>query len=175
MSVEAIRERIGAAIAPSLVEKRNTALRMANTDALTGLSNRAAFDLARPAAEAEKLSFVVFDLNNFGKVNKLFNHSFGDNLLKTYAAVIYTVAYHYKARAFRLGGDEFVIIVSSKWAGTIRDKVEAKAPVYDFKEFQVSLSGMVGATVEKADGSILQYRKKIMKQHIAEKSVNYLI
>jgi diguanylate cyclase (GGDEF)-like protein len=164
-----LRERLAALVAPSLVEKRDLALRLANTDALTGLGNRAALELATPEALRQASAFIVFDANNFGKVNKLFNHLTGDRLLKQIAGVLAGVAKAYNVRAFRMGGDEFVIICPRRFATAIRDSVERRVKPQYFPPmgnatsgFAVSITGEVGVTVTDADNK-LQERKARQK------------
>lgn len=162
VSLQTIRERIGAVIAPSLVEKRDLALRAANTDTLTGLGNRAAFDLALPQALADQSAFILFDLNNFGLVNKVLGHSLGDEILKHIGAGLGIIARLYICRAFRVGGDEFVIICSPSSGSIIRDRAESFIKPFRFPGFEVSITGEVGQSVEDAD-SRLQGRKAIRK------------
>ena len=158
-----LRERIAGLIAPSLVEKRDLALRQANTDALTGIANRAAFDLALPEAMRDGFIFILFDCNNFGKVNKDFGHSYGDKILRDYAGLLQTVATNFKARLFRLGGDEFVIIAPARFAELIRDKAERSCPELKLPGYNVSISGSIGRSTEEAD-SKLQSRKHFRKE-----------
>ncbi len=157
--IEQIKESIARIVYPGIFERRDYFERLANTDALTGLSNRAAFDLAEAAATGDKnLHFIIFDANNFKKVNKVFSHADGDQILKKFAAAIADVSRKYKCRAFRLGGDEFVIICHKNFARAVRDKVELLARPVIFDDFTVSLSGTIGATLAEAD-SALQKRK----------------
>jgi GGDEF domain-containing protein len=88
--------------------------RRAFADALTGLSNRAAFDtaLARLDCDAPgRWALLVLDLDNLKLVNDTFGHQAGDCLLQTASARITAAAG--SGRAFRLGGDEFAIIVQA--------------------------------------------------------------
>ena len=61
---------------------------------LTSLSNRRRFDdsLGRELADARQqgttLSLVLADIDNFKKVNDLFGHTIGDEILKTFARVL---------------------------------------------------------------------------------------
>jgi diguanylate cyclase (GGDEF)-like protein len=157
-----IQEKIVGVIAPRIIERRNHFERLANTDFLTGLANRAAFDRAERKATRDGLAFIVFDLNDFGKVNKRLGHKKGDLVLQDFADKIGTVAAKFKARAFRLGGDEFAIICSPRFAETIRDQVERRARPVDFGDFFVSVSGEIGRSVADAD-SRLQTRKAAKK------------
>jgi GGDEF domain-containing protein len=160
MLLTSIRRRIADAIAPELMEQRNALERAANYDALTGLANRRAFDLAIAAAELDpQTSIILFDANNFGKLNKAAGHKFGDVILREMATTIRQqtgLLLGTAERVFRYGGDEFVVICPASIANTLRDNCEAK---FGFRYwFDVSLVGTVGGTLAEADAT-LQDRK----------------
>ncbi len=87
-------------------------LRMARTDALTGLPNRAGLaERARQALGAgERFSLVLMDLDSFKDVNDTLGHQVGDQVLVAVAA---RLAAHLREGDVlaRLGGDEFAIVV----------------------------------------------------------------
>jgi len=88
---------------------------LANTDELTGLPNRRAFnkrlgDEVQKGRRAETpLSLLVFDLDDFKRVNDCFGHLTGDRLLAMTARAITNVVRndHFAAR---FGGEEFAVI-----------------------------------------------------------------
>lgn len=90
--------------------------RAAHTDALTGIANRALFQLrleqATIQAEAEGtgIGLIVIDLDRFKEVNDTFGHDAGDLLLRTVAE---RLSRHAPATAtvVRLGGDEFGVLL----------------------------------------------------------------
>lgn len=151
IQIETFREKIAVFVAPAIERRLNQLQREADTDALTGLANRNAFTKALPQAEKDNQAFILFDLNNFKLVNKRFLHKAGDELLKRYADVLANVAFKFKCRVFRLGGDEFVIVCHRRFATQIRDAVEYRALPVNFGDFTVSISGVVGTSVEDAD------------------------
>lgn len=162
-TTENIFERFADLIAPRLRERRLDAERRADTDELTGLANRAAFNRAEGSATNDPdIVFVIFDANNFGLVNKSCGHQEGDRLLRFYADALGGVARKFKARAFRLGGDEFVILCNKRFAAQIRDCVEQRARPSHYGDFTVSISGEIGGTLAQAD-SKLQERKRLRK------------
>jgi len=163
------REIIAEYIFPEGLRLRNEAERAANHDQLTGLANRRALDAALPAAEADPdTSIVLFDLNNFGQVNKLRGHAAGDWLLCEFADSLSCVALAYGCgpRVFRCGGDEFVALVPSQDAENFRSDVEALFGKFEIQELVpsataavcVSASGTTGPTFAAADAR-LQARK----------------
>ena len=80
---------------------------LATTDALTGLYNRLAIELALQ----QKSDYMLFllDLNGFKPVNDKAGHKAGDDILKAIAASIRASS----ANDFvaRWGGDEFLVII----------------------------------------------------------------
>ncbi len=88
---------------------------LAQHDPLTGLANRAKFNLALETKIAEMRRdaqpFAVFllDLDNFKEVNDTLGHSSGDGLLKSTSKRILE-AVRDNDMVARLGGDEFAII-----------------------------------------------------------------
>lgn len=156
------------AIFPEGKEQRDRASREANTDQLTGLANRRAFDLALPTAELEPDTLLVlFDANNFGRVNKVLGFPTGDEILKNMAGVLRLAASRYgvAARVFRLGGDEFVIICPAAVAEPLRDLAETLYHPYTLPDgTRVSVTGTVGRTLAEAD-SQMQVRKASKKNH----------
>ena len=85
-------------------------------DPLTSLSNRRRFDdsLARELADARQqgttLSLVLADIDNFKKVNDLFGHTIGDEILKMFARVLQDKVCA-RDTVSRYGGEEFAVIL----------------------------------------------------------------
>ncbi len=86
--------------------------RLAYSDMLTDLPNRAAFNVAAERlvdAGAPPCGLLIVDLDNLKTVNDTFGHRAGDDLLRAAARFIEASARPH--RAFRMGGDEFAILV----------------------------------------------------------------
>ncbi|MFJ6323564.1 MULTISPECIES: GGDEF domain-containing protein [unclassified Rhizobium] len=89
--------------------------RIANTDALTRLSNRRAFEdrlisifdnaLTRPTT-----ALVLADIDHFKRINDTYGHPVGDKILATVASIIRA---NVRREVFvsRIGGEEFALIV----------------------------------------------------------------
>jgi len=96
----------------SLAEAQEISMR----DPLTDLGNRRQFEdsLSRALAEARlgggALSLVMADIDNFKKVNDLFGHRVGDEILKMFARVLAGNVRETDTVA-RYGGEEFAIIL----------------------------------------------------------------
>jgi diguanylate cyclase (GGDEF)-like protein len=156
-----VRRRLAALIYPEGEDRRERAERAANFDDLTQVANRRALDLALPAAEADPTMLVIlFDANNFGKINKIAGHSKGDEVLRELAQVIERCAsrYGFGSRVFRAGGDEFVVLAAERCAGFIRDDVETEFGVREIAGVSVSVSGTIAESFTAADAT-LQHRK----------------
>src|ERR1700681_782284 len=84
-------------------------------DPLTGLPNRALLDerfdeaMARCRDDGASLAVLVVALDGFSKVNELFGHRVGDDLLKDAAARLST-ARRKSDTVARFAGDEFVVV-----------------------------------------------------------------
>jgi diguanylate cyclase len=93
-----------------LTEVRETA----NTDKLTGLLNRWAFDKALDelikTATPEKACLAILDIDHFKRVNDSFGHLVGDKVIKHIASILKKhAAKHHKVA--RYGGEELAIIM----------------------------------------------------------------
>ncbi|MEW6989485.1 EAL domain-containing protein [Colwelliaceae bacterium 6441] len=88
--------------------------KLANSDTLTGLPNRSYFQANQARLVNTKIphALLVFDLDNFKKVNDSMGHEVGDVLLCKVAERIKTVGRKLDT-VYRLGGDEFSIIVEN--------------------------------------------------------------
>jgi len=116
-------------------EKRQ-AQELAWTDALTGLSNRRAFD-ERFAAEwlfavqhSIPLSLLLLDVDHFKSYNDTYGHPGGDEALRRIARVISACTRQSRDLAARYGGEEFAVLLpyadaarASEVAERIRDGV----------------------------------------------------
>lgn len=92
----------------------NSVKESANTDSLTGLYNRSAFEKAveEALARREGGAFFMIDLDNFKNVNDSYGHDAGDIILTTLASVIMQEQIKDKSHnliAGRVGGDEFTL------------------------------------------------------------------
>jgi diguanylate cyclase len=94
--------------------------RIANTDSLTRLSNRRAFDdrlaavFSNPAMKPVT-ALVLADIDNFKKINDTYGHPVGDKILATVASVIRA---NVRRDVFvaRAGGEEFALIIDGNTA-----------------------------------------------------------
>lgn len=98
-------------------------IHIAETDSLTGLLNRGAFD-ARLCEmlhrQDESLCLLMLDLDNFKQVNDSKGHQEGDEHLKRVAAAMRASVRDRMDFSCRIGGDEFAIIASTDLGNTQR-------------------------------------------------------
>lgn len=84
------------------------------TDALTGLPNRAAFNVELAKLDGRdhgSWAIFILDLDNLKTVNDTFGHQAGDLLLQTASQRIANASV--PNRTFRVGGDEFAILIET--------------------------------------------------------------
>lgn len=87
---------------------------IARYDALTSLLNRRVFmeDLQYRIREKEPFGLIMFDMDNFKRINDVYGHNEGDAVLKEMAARAGALVDDV-FEVYRLAGDEFVAIVQS--------------------------------------------------------------
>lgn len=98
------------------------------TDSLTGLYNKETANQKisgwlkkYPTREAR---MIMLDLDNFKKINDVYGHSFGDEVLKRVSSVL-KQCFNKNALIFRFGGDEFVVFVVDEPLGLVESRVDA--------------------------------------------------
>lgn len=88
---------------------------LAHTDPLTGLANRRQFErtlraaISTPPGSQGVHALLMLDLNGFKKINDVYGHSTGDELLFAVAERVQQVTREHDLLA-RLGGDEFAML-----------------------------------------------------------------
>jgi len=127
--------------------------RLAHSDPLTGLWNRAAFSerldhaLAQAKRHATRLSVMYIDLDGFKAVNDEFGHDAGDSLLKQVASRISQCTREYDAVA-RLGGDEFAVLCTNLAEGGVAVTAErisrALSAPFEIECGPVSVTASIG-------------------------------
>jgi diguanylate cyclase len=134
---------------------------LANTDALTGLLNRRAFDkrfeqeLASVVPDG-KFVFALLDLDGFKPVNDQYGHATGDLLLCEVANRLQQACGDDGIVA-RIGGDEFAILIPSGSAlasAAIADHLlAALIPQCQIDDHQIRIGASIGVASWPADGT----------------------
>jgi diguanylate cyclase len=120
--------------------------RIANTDSLTRLSNRRAFDerlaLAYDNPTALPLTALVLaDIDNFKKINDSFGHPVGDKILATVASVLRA---NVRKDVFvaRTGGEEFALLVEGNTPDEVMIICERVRRALETRTFRNTRSGI---------------------------------
>ena len=94
---------------------RDLALRAAQTDALTGISNRAHIMLQleqrldQVRQRDQHCGVALIDLDHFKRINDSFGHAVGDCVLKDFSRIVQNALRHEDGFG-RIGGEEFLLI-----------------------------------------------------------------
>jgi diguanylate cyclase (GGDEF)-like protein len=157
---------IGATLGLLWVEVRKLAAELvwlAGTDSLTGLPNRRATlikfqeEAARGVRHQRPYSIVIFDIDNFKKVNDEHGHTFGDEVLKQVARELIAGKREVDVVG-RFGGEEFVVILSEEGvvgagvaASRLHQRIQSVSNPDASGKIPVTLSG--GVATAPDDGS----------------------
>ncbi len=82
----------------------------ASHDELTGVYNRAGYDLINKSVDLSTTAFLLCDGDNFKNVNDLYGHEIGDRVLKKIAKVL-SRSFRSDDYVCRMGGDEFMVLM----------------------------------------------------------------
>jgi len=111
-----------AALALDNVQVRTSLEHQAQTDSLTGLYNHRFFherlraELTRAARAHDSVGLLMFDIDDFKRVNDICGHAVGDQILAAIAGALSTLVRGSDV-ACRIGGEEFAVIMPSCGAG----------------------------------------------------------
>lgn len=131
------------------------------TDPLTGVYNRRHLNtvlsetIARKQRHNSKASILLFDLDHFKKINDSLGHAKGDEILKSFAALIQKNKRIYDT-FFRLGGEEFLLLLmeaSEKEALSFGSKIQRMMPE-NFSNTDVSITVTIGVSEVKDSDTI---------------------
>jgi len=145
-----------------LAAECEAARRASLTDPLTGLGNRRQFDqrLGEAVVAAlrfgEPFSVVLFDLDDFKRVNDLVGHAAGDSALRHVAAVLTSYTREFDV-ACRWGGEEFALLLPRTRAGGATQVAERalrslRATVVDVNGAEVRVTASAGVAEFPRDG-----------------------
>jgi diguanylate cyclase (GGDEF)-like protein len=130
----------------------------ASLDKLTGLYNRKYIsevlevEFKRAKALHTNISVVLFDVDNFKKINDTYGHDCGDRVLEAIGATVRTSGLGERDLAGRYGGEEFIVVLTSSGAAQagqvaehIRQRIEQHEFIYDGQRINVTVSLGVSA------------------------------
>jgi diguanylate cyclase (GGDEF)-like protein len=140
--------------------------RHANTDALTGLSNRHAMndefsrELNRCVKDENPIALIMIDVDNFKKFNDMFGHVAGDRALSAVAAIL-KKQFRPRDLLVRYGGDEFAVLLpevdmelATTIANRVRVSVSGDTESSNDSLIQISIQISMGVACLKNDGTL---------------------
>jgi diguanylate cyclase len=122
---------------------------LSSRDALTGLANRRAFELAlarevdRVARSGESALLLTLDIDHFKKVNDTYGHAAGDQVIKAVASALMDCVRPMDLVA-RVGGEEFAIILPNcavAFGETVAERVRRRV-----ERMPVAIAAVPGVT-----------------------------
>jgi diguanylate cyclase (GGDEF)-like protein/PAS domain S-box-containing protein len=144
--------------------------KLASTDRLTHIANRSKFDemlkssIDRAKRYKVNLSLILFDIDDFKKVNDTFGHLTGDEVLKKVANI---AGENIRQSDFvaRWGGEEFMIIqpdISSEEASTLAERLRLNIETASFPRAQ-KITVSFGVTTFLKSDSIDSFLSRVDK------------
>jgi diguanylate cyclase (GGDEF)-like protein len=128
---------------------------LSSRDALTGLANRRAFELAlaretdRVARSGEPALLLMLDIDHFKRVNDTWGHAAGDEVIRAVASALLDSVRPMDVVA-RTGGEEFAILLpncGSAFGTTVAERVRRRVermPVQVAPRQQLSVTVSIG-------------------------------
>jgi len=111
------------------ISREKELIESGNTDEMTGLKNRRAYDARLAKIPADAGTGVVFcDINGLKYFNDTYGHAAGDRLIATFAE--HALTCFSKDDIFRISGDEFVVIA----VGMTEENFRARSALLSRKE-----------------------------------------
>ena len=157
------------------IERINTELKALNqeleklsqTDSLTGIFNRSAFDdiLKREWNRCKRssmpLSLLMADIDQLKEINDNYGHQTGDDCIRKMAKVLTSSVKRSSETVCRYGGDEFAVILpniteekAEELARLLEDNAVKEIDMYTDPDFLTHITVSIGAaTVIPSDNS----------------------
>lgn len=136
--------------------------RLSNTDTLTGLPNRSYFQVSHSNLVRKRImhALLLFDLDNFKKINDSLGHEIGDHLLMHVAERVAEVG-RPQDTFYRLGGDEFNLILEDtadvRIITTAAKRIlECLSEPFHISGHDIVVSSSIGIVVYPNDGQSSQ-------------------
>lgn len=161
-----------------IVELREaeTALRrLSETDVLTGLANRRAFneqleeEWRRALRMDQQLAMLMLDIDFFKNYNDSYGHLLGDECLKSVAVVLKNAARRPGDIVARFGGEEFVILLSmsdTEHAVTVAEKIRLDVEALGLSHEKSKISDHV--TISIGVASAMPANRDISSQELIQ-------
>lgn len=151
-----------------LVEANCALKNIAERDYLSGLYNRTKLNEVSEKVWIDgiknntQLGCILFDIDDFKKINDTYGHIEGDRLIRIISEIIIRTTDDIESYSFRYGGEEFLIVLPGMdseeamcLAETIRYKISTLR-IYD-AEYKISISGGVYSNIPTSKGNIKDF------------------
>lgn len=152
----------GALIARYFVSTFGDLARLADTDPLTGLLNRRAFEsraeALRAASAPQPAGLIICDIDHFKRINDGYGHEAGDAALKAFADLMAQTAGP-SAICARLGGEEFCVLLPEAttemtWLTAIRMRMATETLRVRAASGLVTMTASFGCLSLRPDGDL---------------------
>lgn len=159
---------------------------MSNTDQLTQLKNRNAFEVDMKNIVVmqgyKHMGLIAMDLNDLKYINDTFGHEFGDSYIQTVGKAIQSVTGKGRV-AYRVGGDEFVIVIHDIHKYPLQKCVDLVLQEFDrelidwkkglslavgFASFDDDMDKNIMETYKRADAQMYMDKARLKKQKLKE-------
>lgn len=114
--------------------------RLSSIDSLTGLYNRRQFDIIAPmslsvsARNKSAVAFLIYDLDDFKRLNDTYGHQKGDYVLTEVSRTIKSIFERKSDLIFRVGGEEFVLMATASSKESLQKMADDLCrAIYDLK------------------------------------------
>lgn len=167
------------------LERMNAQLvKLATTDALTGLKNRRSFQeflestMLRSVSQQTPLSLLLVDIDHFKKINDTWGHARGDLVLQS-ASQIMKKCLRADDLIARIGGEEFAIILpdtEAKGALLLADHIRTNVAKQKCKDTAITVSiGISTLSANDTLSSLLNKADKALYQskHLGRNRVTH--
>ena len=150
----------------------------ASHDSLTGVYNRAGYDVVKQSLDLKSTAVLIIDADNFKKINDMYGHLVGDQVLKKIADAL-RAAFRSEDYICRVGGDEFVVFMIHMQKEQ-KELIESKAALINKKlsdrsdglpYMSVSIGVAFGATENDIE-SIISHADEALYKVKKDKSTN---
>lgn len=145
---------------------------MMNTDRLTGLKNRNAYDVDLKNIAARKqeegIGLVFLDLNDLKKVNDTMGHQAGDMYIRSAAEALSRTAVRHEV-VYRIGGDEFVVLARDSSEAYLKDYLERLFLIFSIAAGYALYDGNIDkdiyGTVQRADAAMYKNKEEYHRKN----------
>ncbi|MBP1927031.1 diguanylate cyclase (GGDEF)-like protein [Sedimentibacter acidaminivorans] len=159
-------------------------------DTISGIKNRETFEkeIEKYQKSYNNITIIMFDLNDFKKINDNLGHKFGDNAIYN-AAKILKQSFKNIGEPYRLGGDEFCVIcfnVSNEIIDKALGELEAFSNefnkknivkiifAYGYAKYTKEQSASIYDIIMQADRAMYEHKARLKGLNIRKKD-NILI